>query len=112
MTEKDRDLIERLHAPLWWQALVGPSESDSLWRDSYAPKAAAQRIKELHAENELVELEERQRIIDYLKRQALYFEQLLKDTPYRYDNLRSEYALHRKSCIASAKAIEIGEHLK
>ncbi len=112
MIQSDRDLIEKLRAPMWWQSLSGGLDSGALWRDSYAPKQAATRIEELHAQNELIELEERQRIIDWLNGQALHFEGLLKATPHNHMGLRSEYAIHRKSCIASARGIELGEHLK
>jgi hypothetical protein len=53
-----------------------------------------------------------ERIITYLNNQALHFEQELKHTEQRHGILRSEYAIHRKSCLASARAIAIGEHLK
>ena len=110
MINRDAELIATLRKPVWWQALGGGE--DDFWKYSYAPQAAANRIEELIQGNELIELEERQRVIDFLKAQALYFEQQLKETPQRFDGLRTEYATHRKSCLASAKAIEIGEHLK
>jgi hypothetical protein len=113
VTQEDRELVARLRKPVWWQALVGDSnDADSFWRDSYAPHAAASRIEALSAQNELLEMDERERIITYLKNQALHFEQELKNTEQRHGILRSEYAIHRKSCLASARAIAIGEHLK